>query len=208
MFEKIYVAYELLCSIDMEVCNTDMLNIFYLVKTQNIVYRRFREQVGNQKYPAYPLLVSVLAVPSTPEEEIGIQASQLLVEGVKLMYHTCAVSPLNGFEFVKSGCVKKLYELVRYGLALADREESSSHIPDLSREILVFGMKAFAVVASLDMGRTEIQTLCPQFACDMMKVIKMSSHSHLRSRSHTHTHTHTHTHLSGDGDVQADPTGL
>ena len=70
MFEKIFAAYELLCSIDMNVCDTDLSNIFHLIKTQNIIYRRFVNQVGNQKYPAYSLLVSVLIVPEIKENDI------------------------------------------------------------------------------------------------------------------------------------------
>lgn len=63
MFEKIQVAYELLSSVEMQETETNMLNVLYLMKTQNILYRRFPESINDQKYPAYGLLVQVIRLP-------------------------------------------------------------------------------------------------------------------------------------------------
>ena len=63
-FEKIRVAYDLLSSVDMKVTETDMGNVALLIKTQNIIYRRFPETVNDQKYPAFQHLMDVLTVPS------------------------------------------------------------------------------------------------------------------------------------------------
>ena len=51
MFEKIRLAYELLSAVEMNSVKMDMRNIVLLIQAQNIVYRRFPNEVADQKYP-------------------------------------------------------------------------------------------------------------------------------------------------------------
>lgn len=168
MFEKIHLAYELLCSIQLAVCETDMANVVLLISTQNIVYRRFAALVAEQKYPAFPLLIKALAVPPVQPAVTGVQAS-LLVEGVRLMYYTCSISPLNSLEFVKSGSVKKLYELVKFAIQAEQIEESAKS----ARDMLVHAMKAMVITSAYEEGRAAISLLCPDFAVDMAHVLTL-----------------------------------
>ena len=64
MFEKIRIAYDLLSSVELKVTETDLNNVVLLIKTQNIIYRRFPNAVNDQKYPAFQFLLSVLTVPT------------------------------------------------------------------------------------------------------------------------------------------------
>ena len=64
MFEKIRIAYDLLSSVELQVTETDLSNVALLLKTQNIIYRRFPHAVNDQKYPAFQFLLAVLAVPT------------------------------------------------------------------------------------------------------------------------------------------------
>jgi hypothetical protein len=56
-------AYDLLSSIELNNIETDFNNVLLLIKTQNIIYRRFPSHVNDQKYPAYDDLISVLLIP-------------------------------------------------------------------------------------------------------------------------------------------------
>ena len=60
MFEKIRIAYDLLSSVELQVTETDLSNVALLLKTQNIIYRRFPHAVNDQKYPAFQFLLAVL----------------------------------------------------------------------------------------------------------------------------------------------------
>ena len=51
------VCSQLLSHIELKVTETDLNNVVLLIKTQNIIYRRFSADVSDQKYPAYPLLI-------------------------------------------------------------------------------------------------------------------------------------------------------
>jgi DnaJ family protein C protein 13 len=170
MFEKIHVAYELLSSIELQVTETDLSNVILLIKTQNIIYRRFAEAVADQKYPAYPLLISVLKVPKVGETGSGVE-TDLLVAGSLLMYYTCCVSPLNAKEFVKAGAVIKLYEIVSFALNTLKTKPQDK----VAAELLVSGLKAFTAVSQFDSGRDAIVELCPQFATDCHDVLKLQS---------------------------------
>lgn len=116
MFEKIHIAYELLSSVELQVVETDLTNVVLLIKTQNIIYRRFAKEVCDQKYPAYTLLISVLNIPALDPPVAGVEA-ELLLAGTILMYYTCSISPLNAKEFVKAKAVEKLYEIISFGLS-------------------------------------------------------------------------------------------
>lgn len=63
MFEKIHKAYELLSSIELQVNETDIINIILIIKTQIILYKRYTNFISDQKYPAYSLLLQVILPP-------------------------------------------------------------------------------------------------------------------------------------------------
>jgi DnaJ family protein C protein 13 len=168
MFEKIQAAYELLCSIELKVSETDLVNVLLLVKVQNLVYRRYPAAVQQQKYPAYAMLTSVLLVPPAQGPPISGVPADILVEGVKLMYYTCSVSPLNGREFVKSGAVNKLDELIHFAVDALNAPETETQ--RIAADILVFGMKTLLVITTYDIGCSAIEALCPSLAVDVARV--------------------------------------
>ena len=159
MFERIHVAYELLSNVELKVTETDINNVILLIKTQNIIYRRFADAVSDQKYPAYKLLMTVLNVPPMGQV-IEAPDADLLISGTMLMYYTCCISPLNGKEFVKSGAILKLYEIFVYSIAAFKIPVTA----DLAKQLLTFGMKAFMSVAQFEVGQEAILELCPKFA--------------------------------------------
>jgi DnaJ family protein C protein 13 len=167
MFEKIHVAYELLASIELQVTETDLNNVVLLINTQNIIYRRFSDDVAAQKYPAYSLLVSVLNLPGPGQQLEGTQAN-LIIAGTMLMHNTCCVSPLNGKEFVKCNGVAKLYEIFGYALQYFISSNTPS---DIYSKLLIYSMKAFMSVSQFDVGQEAIAKLCPKFAEDVYTLL-------------------------------------
>jgi hypothetical protein len=163
MFEKIHQAYELLSSIELKLIDTDMISVVLLIKTQNIIYRRYSTFVADQKYPAYPLLTSVLLIPPPDAGEDAQYLSgtdlDLIVHGTLLANLSVSISPLNAKEFVKAGAVPKLNELFTYALRVGNME------------ILVNVLKAFTAVLAFDSGREATVELCPSFSENIYKAI-------------------------------------
>ena len=168
MFEKIQTAYELLTSIEIKVNETDLKNVVIILRTQNIIYRRFPGTVKSQKYPAYGMLTQVLPIPST-EEAPDDTVANLLDAGVKLMYFTTSVSPLNAKEFVKMDVLPKLHDMIVYALEAVKTDHSKT----LAETILSFGMKTLAAVALFDVGRAAMAERCPLLAENMYTIISM-----------------------------------
>lgn len=168
MFEKIHLAYELLSSIELQVVETDINNVVLLIKTQNIIYRRFPEAVADQKYPAYKLLMSVMKIPP-PHTAVTGSDADLLLAGTTLMYYTCSVSPLNGKEFVKAGVIPTLYEVIVYALSAVDIKETA----ELAPKLLIFGMKALMSIAQFDIGQEALLALGPKFAEDIRMLLTL-----------------------------------
>jgi DnaJ family protein C protein 13 len=144
-----------------------MVNVLYLIKTQNLIYRRFAEAVAPQKYPAYPLLISVLVVPPLDPPVEGLDAD-ILLAGTLLMYYTSNISPLNAKEFVKVGAVTKLHEIIQYAIKAYDISATQK----LAAELLLYGMKTLTALANFDGGRDALLGLCPQLADDIHTVIE------------------------------------
>eukprot|EP00602_Paraphysomonas_sp_CaronLab_P011509 CAMPEP_0185040382 /NCGR_PEP_ID=MMETSP1103-20130426/38364_1 /TAXON_ID=36769 /ORGANISM="Paraphysomonas bandaiensis, Strain Caron Lab Isolate" /LENGTH=2494 /DNA_ID=CAMNT_0027579655 /DNA_START=336 /DNA_END=7820 /DNA_ORIENTATION=+ len=168
MFEKIQAAYELLTSIEIKSNETDLRNVVVIMRTQNIIYRRFPDTIKSQKYPAYPMLLQVLPIPSTEDAPEETDAA-LLDAGVKLMYYTTSVSPLNAKEFVRAGVLPKLHDMIVYAL----EAYNTSHSKSVAETILTFGMKTLASVAQFDVGRSAMFERCPILAENMYTIIAL-----------------------------------
>jgi hypothetical protein len=73
----------------------------------------------------------------------------------------------NASEFVKAGCILKLYDIVAYAIKAFQIPESCA----LASELLLYAMKTFTVVSYIDRGRDEIVTLCPAFVEDLYTML-------------------------------------
>jgi hypothetical protein len=182
MFEKIQSAYELLTSIEIRANETDLNNVVIILRTQNIIYRRYPEIVKDQKYPAYGLLLQVLRIPS-PESAPDDTEAGLLDAGIRLMFYTTIVSPLNALEFVKVGVVPRLHEIIVYALAAY----KTAHSKALAGVLLTYGMKALSAVALFPSGRAAMAERCPLLAenlyeiCAMEKVLPLATENCIES---------------------------
>lgn len=157
-FEKIHKAYELLSSIENQGTETDFTNVTLLMKAQIIVYRKYPNEISVQKYPAYSLLLQVIFVPTS--DCFTSAEAELLSSSVLLMYYTCNVSPLNAKEFVKSGLLEKMIEIISFALRGIDNPE----IFKMASDILIYGMKTLTSISAVDSGRERLIESCPNFA--------------------------------------------
>lgn len=177
MFEKIQVAYELLASIELEQTETDMGNVILLMKTQNILYRRFPGDICDQKYPAYKLLIDCLRIPvadaGSPLVVVQGQDAELLLAATMLMYYTTHVSPLNAKEFVKIGAVPHLIRVIGYGVTIMNHADTA--VAELSAKLLLYGFKCLTAVANIEAGRDAIFELCPKFADDTYSMLSLAT---------------------------------
>lgn len=163
MFEKIHLAYELLSSVESKNNETNMETVLLLIETQNIIYRRYAQDVLDQKYPVYRLLLSVFTIPPLEKPPPEPNSIELLlpVSILQLLYHTCSVSPFNAKEFIKAGGIGPLYDALSYSI---------EHLPACI-DMLSFSMKAFKAVSACPSGHRAIAELLPAFADDLRSIL-------------------------------------
>ena len=167
IFERIKSAYELLCSIEMDVAETDSRNVLLLIKTQNIIYRRFPDRVKDQHYPAYALLANALRMPSEGLEKSAIEY-EILHAAATLTHHTVHASLQNAADFVYSGHVALLVRVMKYLLDVA-RDNETGAVPESYLNVL----QALEVISQFEEGREAVLQLCPDFASDVIAVVDL-----------------------------------
>lgn len=175
MFEKIKTAYELLLPIvesgetirvqpaegDREKEDDDKSNeaeglgggrrqmkaVHLLLRTQLLVCKRYPDDMGKYKYPAYQMVLQCIAVPpSCMEEGLFLDSAKLLASPLlhprradfvktvaDLIFETCAVSPLNAEELVEEGGVSILAAVLDFYIQalphLAKVNEKAEDVP-------------------------------------------------------------------------------
>lgn len=120
MFEQVQLAYECLTAAIAEakarghrevavkvetVGGTDDEKVLLMIQTQTLLCERFPDEIGGYKYPAYPLLLRVLAhhCPPVKGSKYEDLDGRLLVAASKLAYASCLISPLNAEELIAEG---------------------------------------------------------------------------------------------------------
>ena len=86
-----------------------------LMKTQVILCKRHGEEIGEYKYPAYGMLMTVLKAGVGKEKCLLLpRRAEFVRTGCELVYQSCLVSPLNAEELVLEGGIVVLEELLNY----------------------------------------------------------------------------------------------
>jgi DnaJ family protein C protein 13 len=167
-FEGVKKAYELLCSIEMHVAETDLSNVLLLIKTQSIIYRRFNDRVCDQQYPAYKLLVSVITVPRIVSDAISDLDFELLDVGTVLIYQTCVASIHNALEFVQMDCLPALLSILTF-LLRRIKSDMSPPIPDS----FLCALRALIIISSLEDGKEALCELSTDFAMAIKETVEL-----------------------------------
>jgi len=198
MFEKIQVAYELLLPIveaggkiqggedgdsDDEGATDDgcakgigggvqgMSAMKLLMKTQIIICRRHRDEIGIYKYPAYQMLLSCLSIPLSDETETGDcmlkpKRAEFVRTAVELTFQSCLVSPLNAEELIAEGGIPTMTNLLHlyvtsYGKNGEEAVIGKTHTAprQLILEIITHIVRTIAGVTYFESGRKAIHNL-------------------------------------------------
>ncbi len=108
IFEAVYKAYELLCSTKKRVVDgPDPQDILLILKTQSILFRRYKEELKPYKYAGYPALINTITL-EADDEHLFQKEEPLLVHAVELAYHTVNCSPLNAEELRRESGIEVL----------------------------------------------------------------------------------------------------
>ncbi|CAF3421421.1 unnamed protein product [Rotaria sp. Silwood1] len=99
MFERVNKAYEFLCAASRIQQGPNEFNIYLLLKTQSILYRRYKTLLSEYKYAGYPLLIRILETEAKNDQLFSMgnttKATALLPIAIELLYYTLDCSELN-----------------------------------------------------------------------------------------------------------------
>lgn len=99
MFERVNKAYEFLCAASRIQQGPNEFNIYLLLKTQSILYRRHKTLLSEYKYAGYPLLIRILETEAKNDQLFSMgnttKATALLPVAIELLYYTLDCSELN-----------------------------------------------------------------------------------------------------------------
>ena len=158
---------------------SQMETLQLLVKAQILICKRFEEEMGKYKYPAYSLLLSCLALTNSCRDlranadVESIFRSTFLMEKravfvrdvTELTFRTCLVSPLNAEELIAENGVVVLDEILDFymyassQLNAADEDAQSAASDDIVFQIIANVVHTLAGIAYYESGREAIKNL-------------------------------------------------
>lgn len=99
MFERVNKAYEFLCAASRIQQGPNEFNIYLILKTQSILYRRYKTLLSEYKYAGYPMLIRILETEAKNEQLFSTgnttKPTALLPVAIELLYYTLDCSELN-----------------------------------------------------------------------------------------------------------------
>ncbi|XP_031784415.1 dnaJ homolog subfamily C member 13 isoform X2 [Nasonia vitripennis] len=166
-FEAVNQAYEFLCS---RCCwsadgpNPD--NIVLILKTQSILFHRYKDELAPYKYAGYPQLIKTVKL-ETDDERLFSKAAPLLSAASELAYHTVHCSALNAEELRREGGLDVLLEAYTRCVSVLNK---SSKANDVAVQVCTHITRCFAVAGSFRGCRDRIVEL-PQLIKDLCRVL-------------------------------------
>jgi hypothetical protein len=151
MFESIQKAYELLSSArPQSVLGPDPVNIDLLLKTQCLLFRRFRTELAPYKYAGYPLLLQSLKL--TKLHNLNNNA-HILIHAAHLAYLTCLCCALNARELTRVKGVKRMSKLLIQSMMTVTNQTERNH-PNL--QIASHLLHSIAGLAAFEAAREKM----------------------------------------------------
>lgn len=164
-----------------------------LIKTQILICRRFENEMGKYKYPAYRFLLSCLTMSPSSQEARGSDDVNLLFRStyltsersifvkdtVELIFRTCLISPLNAEELVGENGVLILDDILDFYvhatslLHKSPKGESELASAEILYEILSNVVHTIAGIAFYESGRSAIEALSnlPRFCINWRRCL-------------------------------------
>lgn len=104
-FELVNRAYELLCSKQKQLEGPDPNNLVLIIRTQSILFSRFKDVLEPYKYAGYSALIKTIKL-ETGDSQLFSKSAPLLGVAAELSYHTVNCSALNARELRREGGIE------------------------------------------------------------------------------------------------------
>ncbi len=149
--------------IGLDISRSKLYSTWLLMKAQLLIIKRYAEDVGKYKYPAYSMLLTCLQLPKEEQlfQSLGsMRRSMFIRTATDLIFHTCLVSPLNAEELILEGGVAVLDSILdAYVKSVSVSKKSDESLHEVHMESLVYVVHTFSGIAFYENGRNAIELL-------------------------------------------------
>lgn len=167
MFENVNKAYEFLCSKSSRQCEgPDPHNVVLILRTQTILFSRYKDVLHPYKYSGYPMLVKTIRL-ETNDSQLFSKSAPLLAAAAETAYYTVNCSALNAEELRRENGLEALQEAFSRCVAVLNR---SSTMEDLSAQVCIHISRCFAVAAQFR-GCRERMIEMPDMIKDLCRIL-------------------------------------
>ncbi|CAL4079400.1 unnamed protein product, partial [Meganyctiphanes norvegica] len=162
-FEKVNKAYEFLCSRSAHaVDGPDPRNILLVIRTQSILFARYKEVLAPYKYAGYPMLIKTIQL-EADDEQLFSKETSLLAAAAELTYHSINCSKLNAEELRREKGLEALQGAYNRCVSVLSNSSKSS---DVAVEVCTNIAKCYTAAASFPMCREKLLEM-PHFIKDL-----------------------------------------
>ncbi|XP_071522873.1 dnaJ homolog subfamily C member 13 isoform X2 [Panulirus ornatus] len=152
-FEQVNKAYEFLCSRSAHsVDGPDPKNILLVIRTQSILFSRYREVLAPYKYSGYPMLIKTIQL-EADDEQLFSKETSLLAAAAELTYHTINCSALNAEELRREKGLEVLQGAYNRCVSVLN---ASSKPSDVAVQVCTNIARCYTAAASFPMCREKL----------------------------------------------------
>ncbi|XP_042237903.1 dnaJ homolog subfamily C member 13-like isoform X4 [Homarus americanus] len=152
-FERVNKAYEFLCSRSAHaVDGPDPKNILLVIRTQSILFSRYKEVLAPYKYSGYPMLIKTIQL-EADDEQLFSKETSLLAAAAELTYHTINCSSLNAEELRREKGLEVLQGAYNRCVSVLN---ASSKPGDVAVQVCTNIARCYTAAASFPMCREKL----------------------------------------------------
>lgn len=152
-FERVNRAYEYLCSRSAHsVDGPDPKNILLIIRTQSILFSRYKDVLAPYKYAGYPMLIKTIQL-EADDEQLFSKETSLLAAAAELTYHTINCSALNAEELRRERGLEVLQGAYNRCVNVLN---ASSKPGDVAVQVCINIARCYTAAASFPMCREKL----------------------------------------------------
>ena len=180
MFERVNKAYEFLCAASRIQQGPNEFNIYLLLKTQTILYRRFKEKLSEYKYAGYPMLIRILASEAKNDQLFSTgnttKTTALLPIAIELLYYTLDCTQLNSEELRRENGLEILTEVFRRCSSVITK---SSKPDDFVVAVCQYSALCYGVAGNFEKSR-DLFVDPDKLQCVLKELCQCLNYTHLK----------------------------
>ncbi|XP_069765063.1 dnaJ homolog subfamily C member 13 isoform X1 [Narcine bancroftii] len=166
IFEKVNKAYEYLCTKTAKMVDgPDPENIILILKTQSILFNRYKKDLEPYKYAGYPMLIKTITM-ETSDDQLFSKVS-LLPSSTELAFHTVNCSALNAEELRRENGIEVLQDGFARCVSVLT---NSSKRDDVAVQVCGHICQCYSVAAQFEECREKI-TEMPTIIRDLCRLL-------------------------------------